>query len=391
MIFNKFKLEDITDKIGDGIHGTPLFDDDGDYYFVNGNNLIDGAIVFKNDTKRIDEEQYLKNKRELNRNTILVSINGTLGNVARYNNENIILGKSACYINIKDEYNVDYVYFIFKSPKFKEYLKYSANGTTIKNVPLSAIRNYEISIPSKENQDKVAKILRTIEDKINLNNKLNNNLYNYISSYLNSLYEDELVPISRFGKVQGGYAFKSKDLKDEATNNRIIKIKNLRNEISADVCNSQFVDDEIIERLDKKFQLHSGDVAIAMTGAELGKTGFIYGKNKYFLNQRVGLIKGKSEITEMYLRILMLSNEFQILLNSKGYGSAQPNISTSDIENIEINNISEENLNTFYKMAKPIYEKIILICEENLILGQLRDTLLPKLMNGEINLDNVEI
>lgn len=103
MIFNKFKLEDITDKIGDGIHGTPLFDDNGDYYFVNGNNLIDGAIVFKNDTKRINEEQYLKNKRELNRNTILVSINGTLGNVARYNNENIILSKSACYINIKAE------------------------------------------------------------------------------------------------------------------------------------------------------------------------------------------------------------------------------------------------------------------------------------------------
>ena len=57
MIFNKYRLEDITDKIGDGIHGTPEYDDNGDYYFVNGNNLTDGDIVFKKDTKRINEEQ----------------------------------------------------------------------------------------------------------------------------------------------------------------------------------------------------------------------------------------------------------------------------------------------------------------------------------------------
>ena len=176
MIFNKYRLEDITDKIGDGIHGTPEYDDNGDYYFVNGNNLVDGDIVLKKDTKRINEEQYLKNKRDLNKNTLLVSINGTLGNVATYNNEKIILGKSACYINVKDDYNVDYVYFVFESPEFKKYLQYGANGTTIKNVPLSAIRNYEISIPSKENQDKIVKILKSIEDKIKLNNKINNNL-----------------------------------------------------------------------------------------------------------------------------------------------------------------------------------------------------------------------
>lgn len=290
-----------------------------------------------------------------------------------------------------EKVNPKYLYYRLMVDDFFKYVVATSRGTKMPRGDKEAIMNYELNLPLLKEQKKIVSIFEQISKKIELNNKINNNLYNYISSYLNSLYEDELVPISKFGKVQGGYAFKSKDLKDEATSNRIIKIKNLRNEINVDVCNSQFVDDEIIERLDKKFQLHSGDVAIAMTGAELGKTGFIYGKNKYFLNQRVGLIKGKSEITEMYLRILMLSSEFQILLNSKGYGSAQPNISTSDIENIEINNISEENLNTFYKMAKPIYEKIILTCEENLILGQLRDTLLPKLMNGEINLDNVEI
>ena len=118
MLFNKFRLEDITEKIGDGIHGTPEYDENGEFYFVNGNNLVDGDIVFKNDTKKINKEQYVKNKRDLNNNTLLVSINGTLGNVAKYKNEKIILGKSACYINVKYEFNVDYVYFVFVSPAF---------------------------------------------------------------------------------------------------------------------------------------------------------------------------------------------------------------------------------------------------------------------------------
>lgn len=93
----------------------------------------------------------------------------------------------------------------------------------------------------------------------------------------------------------------------------------------------------------------------------------------------------------MYLKILALSDEFQTLLNSKGYGSAQPNISSNDIENIIVNDITENNLKDIYEKLNSVYYKIISNCEENLTLEQLRDTLLQKLMNGEINLDKVDI
>ncbi len=198
--------------------------------------------------------------------------------------------------------------------------------------------------------------------------------------------EKNQVPISKFAKIKGGYAFKSKDLIDNPTNNRIIKIKNLRNEINADVINSQFVENKVINNLDIKFKLNKGDVTIAMTGAELGKTGFIYGFDRYYLNQRVGVIRGKNKEKELYLRILFLSDKFQTLLNLKGYGSAQPNISTSDIENILINDITEDNLKDIYERLNSVYYRIISNCEENLNLEQLRDKLLPKLMNGEIDL-----
>ena len=216
-------------------------------------------------------------------------------------------------------------------------------------------------------------------------------MYELAINYLKEKVEETEVSVSKFAKIQGGYAFKSKDLIDTFTKNRIIKIKNLRSEINADVINSQFVENKVVEKLDNKFRLSKGDVAIAMTGAELGKTGFIYGNDNYFLNQRVGVIRGNNKACELYLKILFLSDEFQTLLNSKGYGSAQPNVSTSDIENILINDITEDNLKKLYEIIKPIYEKIISNSEEILNLEQLRDTLLPKLMNGEIDLDNIEI
>ncbi|MCR4733512.1 MAG: hypothetical protein K5829_00695 [Treponema sp.] len=93
----------------------------GDYYFVNGNNLCNGKIIIKDDTKRVSQIEYNKYKKNLNQNTILVSINGTLGNIAFYNNENIILGKSACYFNLFEKQFKDFMFFLLSSEYFKKY------------------------------------------------------------------------------------------------------------------------------------------------------------------------------------------------------------------------------------------------------------------------------
>ena len=82
------RLGEISSELGDGIHGTPEYDVNGDYYFVNGNNLCNGKIIIKDDTKRVSQIEYNKYKKNLNQNTILFSINGTLGNIAFYNKEN---------------------------------------------------------------------------------------------------------------------------------------------------------------------------------------------------------------------------------------------------------------------------------------------------------------
>ena len=131
------RLRSITSLLGDGIHGTPEYDNNGTYFFINGNNLKEKAIIIKPDTKKVNEKEYSKYKKELNETTVLVSINGTLGNVAFYNDEPVMLGKSACYFNLIYKQLKDYIYLVLNSPYFLEYALSAATGTTIKNVSFS--------------------------------------------------------------------------------------------------------------------------------------------------------------------------------------------------------------------------------------------------------------
>ena len=400
MIFNKYRLEDITDKIGDGIHGTPEYDDNGDYYFVNGNNLVDGDIVLKKDTKRINEEQYLKNKRDLNKNTLLVSINGTLGNVATYNNEKIILGKSACYINVKDDYNVDYVYFVFESPEFKKYLQYGANGTTIKNVPLSAIRNYEISIPSKENQDKIVKILKSIEDKIKLNNKINNNLLQlcrYKYDELNKKYDEwDLVKINDLNLEATDYVANGsfKSLADNVTlyddKEYALYVRNTDLKVNF-TDKRKYVDQKSYEFL-KKSKLKGGELIIS----NVGDVGSVFICPHLNMPMTLGsnvimLYETDSHYYNYFLYFFFTSVYGQYMIGGITGGSAQPKFNKTDFRNMEIKFPAFGELDKFNAEIDPIYKKYELNIKENEKLSELRDTLLPKLMNGEIDLDNIEL
>ena len=175
--WRKVTLREVVTILGDGLHGTPKFSDDGDYYFINGNNLINGKIVVKSDTKRTTEEEYKKYKKHLNDRTILVSINGTLGNVALYNNEKCILGKSACYFNVKEEYAKMYIRYTLSDKKFQQHIFNYADGTTIKNVSLKTMREYSFMIPENiDEQKRIADVLSALDDKIEINNKINDNL-----------------------------------------------------------------------------------------------------------------------------------------------------------------------------------------------------------------------
>ena len=80
-------LSDVTSRIGDGLHGTPQYDNSGKYYFINGNNLNKGSILIKPETQKVNNQEFQKYAKPLSDKTILLSINGTIGNLALYKNE----------------------------------------------------------------------------------------------------------------------------------------------------------------------------------------------------------------------------------------------------------------------------------------------------------------
>jgi type I restriction enzyme S subunit len=164
--YEKKELSNLVSKLGDGLHGTPKYDDNGEYYFINGANVKDNKIIVNQNTKKVNEDEYNKYKKELNDRTIFVSINGTIGNVGLYNNEKCILGKSACYFNLLENIDKIYITYVLKNGDFQEYIEKNSTGATIKNVSLKTMRAYKIPLPPLPTQQKVVAYLDEISNKM---------------------------------------------------------------------------------------------------------------------------------------------------------------------------------------------------------------------------------
>ena len=161
------QLSQLTTKISDGIHTTPVYAENGEYAFINGNNLINGKIVVDEKTKRVNLAEYNKHKKPLDENSILMSINGTIGNLAFFQGEQVILGKSACFININEKLaRKSFVYNVIQSDKIKYAFAAELTGSTIKNLSLGTIKNVLLSVPPLLEQQKIADCLTTLEQLI---------------------------------------------------------------------------------------------------------------------------------------------------------------------------------------------------------------------------------
>ena len=146
------RLAQLSTRIGDGLHGTPEYVDQSPYHFINGNNLVNGCIRLKASTRCVGLAEFKKHAVPLGESTLLMSINGTIGSVALYRGESVILGKSAAYINCNKSLTREYLLCFLQSPAVVNFLRQEVTGTTIFNLSLASIRGLPIALPSVDEQ-----------------------------------------------------------------------------------------------------------------------------------------------------------------------------------------------------------------------------------------------
>ena len=165
------KLGDICSEIGDGLHSAPTYDNNGEYYFINGNNLVNGHIeIDELETKRVSSYTFASNDKCLDEKTVLLSINGTIGNLAYYAGEKVMLGKSAAYLKVKD-IKKEFLYTSLQTEMILNNFMLSLTGTTIKNLGLEAIKKTSILIPGYDEQTKISKHFNDLDNLITLHQR----------------------------------------------------------------------------------------------------------------------------------------------------------------------------------------------------------------------------
>ena len=384
--WQKVKLKDVVSILGDGLHGTPTYDDSGEYFFINGNNLFSGKIKIKADTKRINANEYLKYKKELNARTLLVSINGTIGNVATYRGEKCILGKSACYFNILPEVCKGYIYYILLHDDFQNYAKNWAAGTTIKNVSLKQMREYEFLLPSFEKQQQIVQILSSLDDKIELNAQINHNLEEQAKAIFREYFQphEKVVPLDSICKcVLGGTPNRNKS---EFWGGDIPWINSGKvNEFRITTASEYITDSGLKNSSTKLLPCHT--TVIAITGATLGQVSLL--EIASCANQSVVGVLQNDNVPYTFIYPFIKENILELISNQTG--GAQQHINKQNVEALPVPCYSPDLISEYHEKISPLYGQISNNCFESERLTGLRDLLLPKLMSGEIDVSEVEI
>ncbi|MGL2992055.1 restriction endonuclease subunit S [Acinetobacter nosocomialis] len=363
--WNQVVLDDVSSRIGDGLHGTPTYDDKGLYSFINGNNLLNGRIVIKPDTKRITEEEYLKIVKPLDESTILISINGTIGNVAKYQGELCALGKSACYINLDTNLvNRDFFYYECLSDNFQSHLENVATGTTIPNVPLKGIRAYKFKLPPLPEQKAIASVLSSLDDKIDLLHCQSKTLEAMAETlfrqwFIEEAKEDwEISPLGDVVKIAYG--------------------KNLPTSKLLDSGYPVFGGNGQIGFYDR-FLYSEPQVLVSCRGEASGKVNISL-PNSFVTNNSLILERKENGISFEYLKFYALAYDFSLHVS----GSAQPQITIDGLFNAEFKWPPLDLVESFTEVVRPLEDKRLTNYIQVQTLENLRDTLLPKLMSGEV-------
>ena len=388
--WNHFALGEITELVIDYRGKTPK-KLGGDwckqgYRALSAKNIKTGRIVQAETIRYIDESLYRKwMKDEVQRGDILITSEAPFGQIFFWDSdEKIVLSQRLFCVRIKPEYDARFIYYYMTTPEFQSELDGRATGTTVIGLRQPELMKCVIRCPEIQEQKVIAAILSSIDAKIIANEKVNDNLQQQASALFSSFYDwsntevryTDLIQILGGGTPKtsentywnGNIAFFTP--KDVGTPYTLITEKTITEE-GLSHCNSR------LYPVNTVFVTARGTVGkVGMSGVPMA------------MNQSCYALVGK-ETHQLLVYFYTLKAVDR--LKHKASGAVFDAITTRDFESEQIMKLSDDDAKAFLCIAEPMFQKVLNNCIENLRLSTLRDSLLPKLMSGEVDVSAVKL
>jgi len=285
-----------------------------------------------------------------------------------------------------------FIYYLSRFEPLRKYAIANMTGTSGRQrVPKDAFEKLFIALPSLSEQQKIASILSGLDDKIELNNKMNKTLEEIAKTLFKSWFVDfepfqdgefekselGMIPkgwsvqnLVNFADVQYGFAFKSKLFNSEKKGRPLIRIRNLK-KYSSDTYTEEICDD--------KYLIEAGDIVVGMDG---DFTSYFWQGKTSLLNQRVMKLSSKQSKNQVFLFIaseLLFKFEEQTKV-----GTTVIHLGKNDVDNMRLIIPNDEIMNQFNSVVNPLFSQMITNTHQTQALSKIRDTLLPKLISGDL-------
>ena len=280
----------------------------------------------------------------------------------------------------------DFLYYFLTLPENTEYLSNVAEDSTTAYPAITpdVIMDMDIFLPSLPEQKAIAEVLSSLDDKIDLLTRQNKTLEDLAQTYFRKWFVEDAdeklkkYPLSELMVIQNGFAFRSRDYQD-AGKYKIVTIKNVQDGF-IDTSGTTFLNQLPVGMPDYVLFI-IGDVLISLTG-NVGRVGIVVEDN-LLLNQRVAKISPYNPEYLPFLYFYFRNETTREYLINLAHGTAQANLSPIETLKTEVS-FSKTLIKKYSELFMPMYQKIIKNKQQIIVLQKLRDTLLPKLISGEV-------
>lgn len=329
----------------------------------------------------------------LPKNTILFSSRAPIGYVAIAENE---MCTNQGFKSVIPNENVDYLFLYYLLKYNKDKIESMGSGTTFKEVSGSTMRNMQVMIPeSKDVQIKIAAILDSIDSKIENNQKINDNLFHLATALFNQTITEtndalSIKIISEIADVKGGKRLpKGINLQITPNDHPYIRVRDLNDASIVQLTpNFEYVDDETYKGI-SRYIVHTSDVIVSIVGT-IGLTALIHESlDNANLTENCVKITNLKEVSPEYLLLFLRSTDGQNAIRQGTVGAVQAKLPIKNIQSIPVPLIPEPQRNHLNDQLRAMFLSIAANLSENAYLIKIRDSLLPRLMSGEVNVSDI--